>query len=556
MADRPPAVEPDAPRGDLAALLAHRQPADLAAAALSLLLVEFGAIAASLWYAARPPVGVRRGELSEALIAHLDRWEASVQQRIATGVWEMDRTEEPSLARQPIEGTGRTAVHSLILDGNKVVGTLGLIYPQDHLPTGSERASLIDFLRLLGQAMSLVSDLALTKQRMSQLSLFYQVAQAMASTFDLEQALDDTLELTTAILDASASALIMIDPESGDLVFEHAHGEGGELRRGQRADLGKGIAGWVAARGEPALVNSVERDPRFHPDVDTWPELPVQSVVCVPIRIRGWTVGVLEALNKRREGGFDSEDLSLLITTANQAAIAIENNQLYQSLRDEQERIIRAQENVRRQVARNLHDGTVQFLSAIAMGIDHLERLLDLHPEGIQDELEDLRNLTYQATQQARLALFELRPLILETQGLLPALEAYVQQLRDSEPFDVHLEVAKPFPEVNSSVASIVFAIIQEAVNNAKKHADPEDVWLHLARDGDWLEVQVKDNGTGFDFEAVKQDYDLRGSIGLLLMRERAELVDGHVEIQSTIAPPDAGTRVILRVPLPPEEPD
>jgi signal transduction histidine kinase len=553
MTDRPPAVRTHPPCGELAALLAHRQPADLAAEALSLLLVEFGATAASLWYAARPPVRVRQGALSDGLAAHFDQWEASVQQRIATGSWEMDEREEPSLARQPVEGTGQTALHSLILDGNRVAGTLGLIYPSDHLPTGDERVALIRFLRLVGQALSLVSDLALTKQRMSQLSLFYQVAQAMASTFDLDQALDDTLELTTAILDASASALILIDPEGQDLVFEYVHGEGGELRGEHRVAMGEGIAGWVAAHGEPALVNDVQRDSRSSPEVDTWPGFTVQSMVCAPIRTRGRTVGVLEALNKRCEGGFDAEDLSLLITTASQAAIAIENNQLYQSLRDEQERIIRAQENVRRQVARNLHDGTVQFLSAISMGIDHLERLVDLDPASVQDELEDLRNLTSQAMQQARLALFELRPLILETQGLLPALEAYVQQLCDSETFHVHLEAVEPFPQINSSMAATVFAIIQEAINNAKKHADPKDVWLHLAQDGDWLEVHVEDNGTGFDFEAVKQDYDQRGSIGLLNMRERAELIDGHVEIQSAITPPDAGTRVILRVPLPPE---
>jgi signal transduction histidine kinase len=556
MVDHPPAVATHPPVGELAALLAHRQPAGLAAEALSLLLAEFGATAASLWYAARPPVGVRQGEFSEELTAHLNQWEASVQQRIAASSWEMDDQEEPSLARQPVEGTGQTAVHSLILDGNKVAGTLGLIYPRDRLPTRGERASLSRCLHLVGQALSLVSDLALTKQRMSQLSLFYQVAQAMASTFDLDQALDDTLELTTAILDANASALIMIDREGGDLVFEHAHGDGGELRRGQRAAQGEGIAGWVAAHGEPAMVNDVERDPSFNPKVDTWPGSTIRSVMCVPIRIRGRTVGVLEALNKRRESGFDAEDLSLLITTASQAAIALENNQLYQSLRDEQERTIRAQENVRRQVARNLHDGTVQFLSAISMGIDHLERLLDLRPEDVQDELEDLRKLTHQATQQARLAIFELRPLILETQGLLPALEAYAQQLRDSETFNVHLEAVEPIPQMNRSVATTVFAIIQEAVNNAKKHAGPEDVWLHLARDGDWLEVHVEDNGAGFDFEAVEQDYDQRGSIGLLNMRERAEQINAHVEIQSAVAPPDAGTRVVLRVPLPPEEAD
>jgi signal transduction histidine kinase len=273
----------------------------------------------------------------------------------------------------------------------------------------------------------------------------------------------------------------------------------------------------------------------------------------VPIRIRGNTVGVLEALNKRRETGFDSEDLSLLITTASQAAISIENNRLYQSLRDEQARIIRAQESVRRQVARNLHDGTVQFLSAIAMGIDHMERLLELKPEAAKSELAALRDLTHQATKQARLALFELRPLILETQGLVPALEAYVQQLRDSEEFDVHLQADESLPYMNGLVAATVFAIVQEAVNNAKKHAAPRDVWLCLSQEGDWLHVSVKDNGTGFDFEAVEQNYDQRGSIGLLNMRERAALINGHVEIQSVIDPPDAGTKVTLRVPLPPD---
>ncbi|MFN2244574.1 MAG: sensor histidine kinase, partial [Anaerolineae bacterium] len=197
--------------------------------------------------------------------------------------------------------------------------------------------------------------------------------------------------------------------------------------------------------------------------------------------------------------------------------------------------------------------GIVQFLSAISMGIDHLERLLEFKPEAARSELEALRDLTRQATQEARLALFELRPLILETQGLVPALESYVHQLEGSESFALHLQAARNLPDLNSSVAGTVFAIVQEALNNAKKHAAPRDVWLRLSHEDDWLVVVVEDNGRGFDYQTVQAGYDQRGSIGLLTMRERAELLNGQVEIQSSRKPPKSGTKVILRVPLSPE---
>jgi signal transduction histidine kinase len=324
----------------------------------------------------------------------------------------------------------------------------------------------------------------------------------------------------------------------------------GNVLNKQRTPLDEGIAGWVASRGVPVLVNDAQNDARFSPSVDTRTGFLTKSVVCAPIQIRGQTIGVLEALNKRSDQGFDSEDLRLIITTANQAAVAIENARLYQSLEDERDRILQAQEDVRRQVARNLHDGTVQFLSAISMGIDHLERLLEFKPEAAHAELDALRVLTRQATRQARLALFELRPLILESQGLVPALEAYVDQLRGSEVFGIHLDATSDLPEIHSSVASTIFAIIQEAVNNAKKHASARDVWLRLTTENGWLKVIIEDNGNGFDAKAVEKDYDRRGSIGLLSMRERAELIGGNLVIESTMEPPNSGTSVILNVPV------
>jgi signal transduction histidine kinase len=534
----------------LVALLGYREPIGLASEALSTLITDFGATAGSIFYATRPPMRVRRGDLTPALTAHIDRWESGVEQRILAGPWSLKGREDSTLATQPIKDTDYLALYSLILDNNEVDGTICLIYRQGHLPTGQAYNVLVHFLRILGKTVSMVGELSLMKERLGQLSLFYQVSQSMASTFDLGKVLDDTMQLATAVLDASASALMLINQDTGELVFEYTHGEMGDLLRKQRTDIDEGIAGWVATRGEPVVINNVQGDPRFSPQVDARTGFLTHSVACVPIQIRGKTIGVLEALNKRQEMGFDAEDLSLMITTANQAAIAIENAQLYQSLRDERDRILQAQEDVRRQVARNLHDGTVQFLSAISMGIDHLERLLEFKPEAARSELQALRDLTRQATQQARLALFELRPVILETQGLGPALETYVQQLQENEEFDVHLEAPKTLPVLNNSVSATVFAIVQEAVTNAKKHASPRDVWLRLLPEEGWLSVVVEDNGGGFDPEQVNKTYDRKGSIGLLSMRERAELIEATLQVESCTNPKDSGTRIIVRVPV------
>ncbi|HFD40669.1 MAG TPA: GAF domain-containing protein [Anaerolineae bacterium] len=538
------------------ALQAHRDPQKLAEEALSILLRDFGATAGSLLYTGPPSVHARQGDFPAAVAAHLDRWEEGIAQRIADGPWRISPKKALAPALRPLEGTPYAVLYALILNGPQVAGSISLVFPRQQAPGNKERLLLGRLLYAFGNAVRIIGELSITQERLSQLSLFYQVAQSMSSTLDLHKVLSDTTQLATAVLDASAVVLMLVDEKTQELVFEYASGEIGRRLRRQRTPLGAGIAGWVATHGEPVLVNNAREDPRFSDLVDTRTGFLTRSVICAPIQVRGKTIGVLEALNKRNNQGFDEEDLRLIVTTANQAALAIENARLYQSLREERDRIIQAQENVRRQVARNLHDGTVQFLSAISMGIDHLERLLEVKPEAALAELDALRRLTHQATRQARLALFELRPLILETQGLGPALEAYVEQLQNSETFNVHLEMDDDLPELDRSVAATIFAIAQEAVNNAKKHASARDVWLRLSTKGDWLQLIVEDNGVGFDTQEIEAKYDRLGSIGLLNMRERAELIDGHIQIESNTTPPNSGTRVILQAPIrPPARP-
>ncbi len=534
----------------VATLLAHREPVGLASEALSTLLADFGATGGALFYLARPRLRMRQGEFSPEVTAQVNRWEAGIEERLAAGPWEIAGPDGPTLASHPIRKSGCVGVYLLLRSGHRVTGGLFLCYPQEEIPTGAQRTLLTLFVQAVSRLLELAGEKSLIRERLGQLSLLYQVSQSMASTFDLRKVLDDTMQLAAAVLDARASALMLIEEESQELVFEHTHGEMGNLLEKQRTALDEGIAGWVAAHGKPIISNDARNDPRFSAQVDARTGFLTESVLCVPVQIRGKSIGVLEVLNKRGEEGFDAEDLSLIVAAANQAAIAIENARLYQSLRDERDRIIQAQEAVRHQVARNLHDGTVQFLSAISMSIDHLERLLELKPEAARSELEALRHLVRQATHEARLALFELRPVILETQGLVAALEAYVQQLEGSEEFAVHLDVEPSLPKLSNSIASTVFAIIQEAVTNAKKHATPRDVWLRVSQIEGLLQVTVEDNGTGFDQEMVGQTYDRRRSMGLLSMKERAELIDGRLTIESCESPAESGTRVILQVPI------
>jgi signal transduction histidine kinase len=443
-----------------------------------------------------------------------------------------------------------TLLTTPLLSQLKVIGSISLVFEPGQEPDNYQHQVLTRFVRGVSNMAQLTEELAVTQQRLSQLGLLYQTGQAMASTFDLTKLLNNTLQLTTRVIDAAASVLMFIDRESNELVFEVTHGAEEIVVPRKRVSLDEGIAGWVATHGQPVIVNDVSKDSRFSQKADVHTGSLTKSIAAVPLQLKGKTIGVLEVLNKFAAGGFDEEDLRLLLTLAAQAAIAIENARLYQSLREERDRIIQAQEDVRKELSRKLHDGAIQLLAAIAMDVEHIGRLLELKPEAAFTELEALRKLAYQATREARMVLFELRPVILESQGLVPALQSYVNQLQDGGEFAVHLDTGDFDSQLDPKVAGTIFSIVQEIINNVKKHAQARNVWINLAVDRDQLVVSVKDDGQGFDVKAIERDYDQRGSFGLLNMYERAELIEGFLVIESSQVEPERGTVVTLRVPL------
>ena len=142
------------------------------------------------------------------------------------------------------------------------------------------------------------------------------------------------MEAATQLMKADAGSLLLVDEGKRQLYFEVALGDREEDIKMIPLNFGEGIAGWVAQNGKPLIVNSPEKDPRFFKGVDERTEFKTRNIICVPVKVKEKVIGVLEAINKQKRGGFNKQDLSLLISLADQVAIALDNSRLYQELEE------------------------------------------------------------------------------------------------------------------------------------------------------------------------------------------------------------------------------
>jgi signal transduction histidine kinase len=274
-----------------------------------------------------------------------------------------------------------------------------------------------------------------------------------------------------------------------------------------------------------------------------------QQAIVVPLRAGFENFGVV-VFGSPQPNTYTEDHQELLIAICNQAIVALQNAQLYQSLMEEKERIVEVEEDARKKLARDLHDGPTQSIAAIAMRLNYLRMSLDRERDLRQttEELVRIEELARRTTKEIRHMLFTLRPLILETQGLQATLEQYISKLAETDPTPIHLEAT---PEVDQlldqNAQGVSFYIIEEAISNARKHAKAENIWVRLCIEDSKFVVEVEDDGCGFDVDAVQVRYDERDSLGMITMHERAELIGGKLTIASA---PGEGTRIRLAVPL------
>jgi two-component system, NarL family, sensor kinase len=362
-----------------------------------------------------------------------------------------------------------------------------------------------------------------------------------------------------------------------DVCFVHLLDEGGRTLRLSGATppfdglvgkialgLGEGVSGWVASHAQPAvIVDDKAADPRYR-YIPALRGEDFTSMLSVPIVApSGHMVGVLNVHTRQRRE-FTGADTELLRSVAGLVAGAIENAQLHRRLAEREEalerfaeRTVEWQEDERRRLAGEIHDGISQRIVSLFF---HLSAAADAIPGAPQVAAEQValaQELATAALDETRSAIAGLRPPILDDLGLAASLES----LAHSFP-QLDVQVSATSRRLAGHVETAVFRTAQEALQNAAKHAGAHSVRVRLFPQRDKMVLEVADDGAGFDPVAAEAgragpgpaggDWHRGGGptgFGLAGMRERAELLGGRLDVSSA---PGRGTTVRLTVPLSP----
>ncbi len=372
------------------------------------------------------------------------------------------------------------------------------------------------------------------QRRAEQFRVISEVGQRFTSIMSIDSVLQQVAELIQSAFAYDHVGIAMI--EDGTAVYRvgagKLWGENGFEFSPARLRVGEeGITGWVASRGEPLLVPDVREEPRY-----VWMEgSSTLSELIVPITLKGEVIGVLDAQSDQLDA-FDDSDLTVLQALADQAAVAIDNARLY----EQAQRLAVVEE--RQRLARELHDSVTQALYGTTLYAEAAARQLATgEVELVADHLRELRDTAQEALREMRLLIFELRPSILDTEGLVTALRARLEAVEERAGLEVLLRVEGE-GTVPAEIEEGLYRIAQEALNNALKHACAGRVSVCLDRGEEAVVLEIVDDGLGFDPSTAVEG----GGLGLDGMIERAAKMGGELVLDSE---PGAGTRVRVEVP-------
>jgi len=372
----------------------------------------------------------------------------------------------------------------------------------------------------------------------------------------LEKSLDaalSALRLYDLPTDRLISTVLLFAEEEmavPDLVVAYGRG----LPRPDMTQRVPGIAGLlerVIETGDPHLTTELGSDPELKQFISF---RACTSGFCLPLRAGLDTFGVMLYAHPEKDY-FTPEAQEILNTVSHQAQIAMQNAHLFQELKLERDQIIKVQSEAQRRLARALHDGPTQTVAAIPMQISRARHLLNRDVKAAAEALYQTEELARRTSQQIRHMLFTLRPLVLESEGLIAALDSMAEKTKETFGQNVIVETDPELvEELDMNTQTVIFTIAEEAVNNARKHAKADHIWVKVQRlQADLAFLEIEDDGKGFLVDDVMGNYDDRGSLGMLNMRERAELVQGVFHIKSI---PGEGTQIQVVLPLTPDAAD
>jgi signal transduction histidine kinase len=380
-----------------------------------------------------------------------------------------------------------------------------------------------------------VNGLAPDQVRANQLHLLINVSQRITSILDVNELLVQVVQLIHHAFGYYHVGIGLI--EGDEVVYRVGAGPLWDSPifefKPPRLKVGKeGITGWVARHGGPLLVPDVSQDARY-----VWMEgSQTRSELIVPIIIKGRTIGVLDVQSDQLNY-FNKSDVEIMTALAGQTGIAIENARLYENAKK-----VAALEE-RQRLARELHDSVTQSLYGIALYSQAAtSQLAAEHYPEVDKLLSEISETSQEALAEMRLLVYQLRPSVLEKEGLLTALQARLTAVEGRAGLKTSLK-ANLEARLPLALEEGLYHIAQEALNNTLKHAHAHTVTVLLLRNESQVTLEIGDDGIGFDLASAYQE----GKMGLPDMQSHAAELGGTLTLTSA---PGKGTRVRVNVNL------
>ncbi len=280
-----------------------------------------------------------------------------------------------------------------------------------------------------------------------------------------------------------------------------------------------------------------DEKPRFA----THPSLPPSKLLHLPLTYQTERVGELTLAPRAAGESFSPADMKLIHLIAQQAGVAAYTLRLNNDLQKSRERLVTAQEEERRRLRRDLHDGVGPTLASLSQRIDTATELVDTDPAKSKQLLKDLKGQVKESVAEIRRLVYALRPPVLDEFGLVSAIREHTAQYSGPNGLQVTFDVTEPLPALPAAVEVAAYRIVLEAFTNNLRHAKASTCRIQIKIENQILLLQVSDNGNGLA-------KDNRDGVGFTSMRERAQELGGECVIENN--PAGGGVTVRARLPF------
>jgi signal transduction histidine kinase len=410
---------------------------------------------------------------------------------------------------------------------------------------GERRAAAIAALETLNSATFVVVSGAYFDTKTNESSALLSILDAELSAPTLTVLLERVLRISTTIFNARMGVVLLREPDSELLRVKASVGLEGELQQDIVIAPGQGFSGSIAQSGEPGLsLDAGYEDPNLNP---AWRNK-AKTLWGMPLKMADGTVIGVILLGFDRPYEWLPTERELMRAIADRSALAIDRARIAETLREREARIaelsghlLRAQEEERKRISRELHDETGQALMVIRLYLGMLEQAV---PQRMpRTKIRETVAVVDRTIEGIRRIIGKLSPLVLQELGLVAAIRKEAKDMFRNTGVKARVNVADNVGRLDAETETALYRIVQEALHNVVKHAQAHTVNIQLTRENDIVKLSVEDDGVGMQ---AKSSNSRGHSFGLAGIKERVKSMKGTARVQSAKG---KGTRLEVSVP-------